>query len=425
MTAVDSNFIYEQSTEMYDDLQSPLKNAESAKFLEVMRRLHWETPLNAYYLAGWCVLAPVCGAISWRPHIWLTGIASAGKTWVINSLVKPMITPWVVHVKASVTEAGLRHKLGSDKRPVMVDEFETESQNAQHRAQNVIELARQASSEDDGAIVKGSSNGIAIEYRVNSMFMFSSISVALAQQADENRVSVLTLMDPVTQLDRTQEYKQSHFKDLSSRCAELVNDEYCRGLRARTISLIPIIRKNAKILALAASERLGSTRAGDQYGALLAGAYSLVSDKLITIEKAREWISVNDFTEEERNTESSDSLRCLDLILQHVVRVGSIDFSVAEMLKIVKNVDGESFMCENALLRLGIKYEYDNGSKWIVISNTHKAIGTILRDTSWPKMWGRILKRIHGAVDKKTVRFHDGVRTGAIAIPWNVVYDGD
>jgi hypothetical protein len=115
----------------------------------------------------------------------------------------------------------------------------------------------------------------------------------------------------------------------------------------------------------------------------------------------------------------------LDLILQHVVRVGSIDFSVAEMLKIVKNVDGESFMCENALLRLGIKYEYDNGSKWIVISNTHKAIGTILRDTSWPKMWGRILKRIHGAVDKKTVRFHDGVRTGAIAIPWNVVYDGD
>jgi nucleoid-associated protein YgaU len=30
-------------------------------------------------LAGWIALAPICGAMRWRPHLWLTAAAGAGK----------------------------------------------------------------------------------------------------------------------------------------------------------------------------------------------------------------------------------------------------------------------------------------------------------------------------------------------------------
>ena len=147
----------------------------------------------------------------------------------------------------------------------------------------------------------------------------------------------------------------------------------------------------------------------------------MISDKTITLDAAREWIGKNDFSEEKMTYTGSDSRRCLDIIMQHTIKIKDFNVSIAEMLAEVKHEKG-NHVYDIELKRIGIKYEYINGAEFVVISNSHKAIGSILRDTPWPKQWGRIIKRISGTSEKSCVRFCESVRTPAVYIPWEQVY---
>ena len=44
----------------------------------VYDRLPFENDIGAVALAGWTTLAPICGALQWRPHVWLTGASGSG-----------------------------------------------------------------------------------------------------------------------------------------------------------------------------------------------------------------------------------------------------------------------------------------------------------------------------------------------------------
>ena len=79
------------------------------------------------------------------------------------------------------TEAGLRGTLCSDAIPVIFDEFEQNDQRDKQIVQNVLALARIASSEG-GKIYKGTTTGGANAFEIRSMFCVSSINVALIQK---------------------------------------------------------------------------------------------------------------------------------------------------------------------------------------------------------------------------------------------------
>src|SRR3546814_12291625 len=99
-------------------------------------------------LAGWIAIAVICGALNWRPHVWLTGSSGSGKSWLLDNVIRPLIGAIAVHCHSNSTEAGIRQTLATDARPVLFDEAESEDAKAQVRIQQVLELSRQSSSEN-------------------------------------------------------------------------------------------------------------------------------------------------------------------------------------------------------------------------------------------------------------------------------------
>ena len=409
-------YIYEAAAPMPVDLADPLSAEEAYRFVELCGLLSWERPISAKLLAGWVAVAPVCGALAWRPHVWLTGPAGSGKTWVVDHLMRRVIGDIGLAVQSETTEAGLRQTLGHDARPVIFDEAEGENERAQLRIQNILALMRQASSESGSAIIKGSATGAARTYHIRSCFAFSSIGVGVQQHADATRVTVLSLRrddDP------------ARFPKLQQLRYELLTPEWIRRLHARLIRMIPVIRINAQAFATAGAARIGSQRLGDQVGALLAGTYALYSDEAVTPAAATEWMARQDWSEQEAVTDTADEATCLQTILEHLVRVETKTIkgerSIGELVELARGSDasdtGGWLEAGEILARIGIRIR---GTDFVVASN-HSEIQRILARTPWSRGWGRMLQRLPGAAAIGAPIHFAGIKCRGVAVPYEVV----
>ncbi|MFT4118727.1 CHC2 zinc finger domain-containing protein [Bradyrhizobium sp.] len=418
--------IYEAAPPLHMDISNGLTNRDAAELVSLCRMLQWEKPISATLLAGWIFLAPICGALGWRPHIWITGGAGTGKTWVQSEIVARILGNTAILPQSNTTEAGIRQLLGIDARPVVFDEAESQDMRAAERIQGIMFLARQASSESGGAIIKGTTGGKAMMFRVRSMFAFSSIGVGVQQYADQTRVTVLGM-----QVDeaKSRDQRAAEFVQIERRAVELLTPEYCAGMRARAVNMIGAVRANAKTFATAGAEVIGTQRLGDQIGTLLAGAYALHSNGLISPEQAREWIAKQDWSEETALTESKDEAACLARILEHTVRVQgdmghTSERSIGELISraLRQGYDGDigRGAAEETLLRIGVKID-GQGFK---VANTHSALEKILAGTPWAgKQHGRILKRLSGAKVHETERYGSGGTHRGVWLPASSVLD--
>lgn len=424
--AVPSRYIYELSEYLAVSLDAPLHVSEAIQLVNICERVSWEKPINGKLLAGWIVCAIVCGALRWRPHIWVTGSAGSGKSTVIDLIMKRALAAMCLYVQGETSEAGIRQTLGSDAFPVLFDEAESERKNAAHRMDNVMALVTQASSDSSASIVKGTAGGKALAYKIRSCFAFSSIAVNLKQHAARSRVTVLGV-----KINRNAD-AQSKYDELLALIADTLTDDYVARLHSRAIKLIPVIRKNADTFSRAGSDALGSKRMGDQIGALLAGSYALHSNSEITEEAARKWIKEQDWSEERGSDETSDELACLSFIMEttHPASVGRtlVQRNIGELIALASANATDDDVSKNdadlALRRIGIKVEEKD--RIVSISNTHHALAKILRDKSWENSWPRTLSRIEGA--KKTdkpVRFGFGVQSRAVTIPFSMIFDNE
>ncbi|PHS13445.1 MAG: hypothetical protein COA78_06830 [Blastopirellula sp.] len=415
-----TNFIYEKKPALESlQISRPLTNDEAVGLYHVTKAMNWHKPIDAVLLSGWCVLAPICGAIRWRPHVWLTGQKGTGKSWVVDNIVAPTIGGSALIVQSASTEAGIRQKLRQDARPVMFDEAEGENQHARQRMQSVLELARQASSDGLAEIAKGTAGGKALTYRVRSMFMLGSINVGLNHASDKSRFTVLNM-----KRSKHGDAGRKQFEELSALVDATLTKEWCASLRSRTYGLIPIIRENAEVLAKAAAEHIGNQRAGDQLGALLAGAYSLRSDAIMTLEDARKWVESYDWGLDQDEKQDSDEYQLLNELLHAQIRVdtqrGVKTRAISELVGTVNNGDDydvNQVEAEQSLARYGIRVIEGR----LVISESHPEIRKILSDSPWAQGWARILERIKGAEKKAGCRFA-GVNHRAVSIP---IDDGD
>ncbi len=384
-------YIYPAAVPIPINYADPLDPVEAAELSALCDRLSWEKPINGRLLAGWLAVAPICGALAWRPHIWLTGAAGTGKSWVMDNIMRPILGRVGLFVQSDTTEAGIRQALGYDARPVLFDEAEGESERAQVRMQNVMALMRQSSSENGSVIVKGSISGQVKTYSIRSCFAFSSIGVGIKQHSDATRVSVLSMKRPDAATNEAQ------FAALRAKAAELLSPAWVGRLHARMIAAIPAVRANAETFARAAAAEIGSQRMGDQNGALLAGAYALHEDGVIGYDAARAWVAKQDWSEQTAVQETPDEVLCLQRLLQQTVRMQengrSIDASVAEMIELCESsLDPDGNAYRTTLTRLGIKV----GGEEIAIANQHPWLADVMRGTAWGD-WGRVLGRLKGA----------------------------
>jgi len=421
LSAHRSRYIYERAEPLGIHTHDPLPPAEARRLIDLLQLLNWDREVNAYLLAGWCVVAPVCGALSWRPHIWLTGAAGTGKSWVFKNIVRRLLGDTAVAVQGETTEPGLRQMLGHDALPVVFDEAEGEDKRAQERMQQVLALMRAASADDGGIMAKGTTGGSARTYRIRSCFAFASIAYQVAQQSDRTRVTALGMRRAFD------EGREARWAKLQAEYVALITDEFVNRLHARTAQLIPVLLDNARTFAAAAAAVIGEQRAGDQLGALLAGAYSLASNSRITYEAAVEWVAARDWNDERGHDKTRDELALLAYLLDQIITIetthGRAERTLAELVAIAALRDTYSDItpegAQNALKRCGIKVE----GSMLVVSNSATWIAKRLEGKPWAKNHGRILQRIEGSEALATTRFGPGLTARAVAVPLALIFE--
>jgi putative DNA primase/helicase len=376
------------------------------EIIDIASRFHWEVPASGLLLAGWIALAPICGAMQWRPHVWLTASAGSGKSAILDRFIGILLESMALFPEGNTTEAFIRQQLRADAIPVIFDEAESNEKADRQRIQNILSLARVASSSGRGVIGKGGADGTAQSFTIRSMFLLCSISTALKQGADQSRFAQLTLRNPsfLPKAERT-----AHWSALDADITRLCTAEMGHRLLLRMVRQIPIIRDSVAVFRRAAAERFDSQRQGDQYGTLLAGAWSLANSRPATIDDAYQLIDANTWDAYTEQTEA-DEERCLQHILQHQLRVegdrgSAYNRTVWELVELARgsaaSMEITMTAAEAHLGRIGIKIESDR----IFVSNSAKGMRRILDGTAWADCYATVLGRLPAASKAGVVRF--------------------
>ena len=409
------------------DIQ-PLTDQQGAEILDIASRFLWEVPASGLLLAGWAALAPICGSLAWRPHLWLTASAGSGKSAILDRFLGTLLHELALWPEGSTTEASIRQELRADALPVIMDEAESNEESDRKRVQDILALARVASSSGRGFVGRGGADGAAQRFVARAMFLLCSISTALKQGADASRFTQLVLRNPSC---LPLEQRQAHWEALDRDMAALITPELGQRMLLRSVKLIPIIRDSVAVFRRAAALRFDSQRQGDQYGTLLAGAWSLMNSRVATEADAYGLIDSNEWQAYKDAVEQSDEERCLAHILQHQLRVEvertdvkgdklftrnlTITRTVWELVDAVsQGKDHGDVPVEDAISHLGrIGLRVKDGR--LLISNTALGLKRILANTAWSHSWPTVLARLPGAEKPGKVRFR-GIDSNSRAV---------
>lgn len=412
---LESDYVYTRGIRLPHYGDRPASNAEAARLLTLCESLSWRHPLSAKLLAGWCALAPVCGALNWRPHVWVSGKRGTGKTTVINRIVRPILGWGCLAIVGNTTEPGIRQHLGCDALPILYDEAEAESKRGQERMQAVLEFARPCSSESEAVVAKGTASGTGMQYKPRSMICFSSIGVAATQAADTSRIAVLELV----------EYGpgwQEHFRGVEAVMGETVaRDEYCGSIRARSLSLARVTRDNARTFARVVGARLNDARMGDQIGTLLAGAYSLTSRNIVDSTFASEWVGMQDWSFFEPHEADSDHNRAFTALVDAHVRIEqqdgpAITRTVGELVEESLRDRTTAEDAQAVLMRHGMRVMLDQ--QMLAVANGHQFLARVFADSPWAGKHKDQLARLPGATASEgVIAFGPGSRHRAVLVP--------
>lgn len=388
-----------------------LPTEHATRFLHLCRSLPWaNAEASGTILAGWLIAALICGAMPWRPHIWLSSEAAGGKSFILDHIIRPVLGRLCLAIQSKSTEAGIRQTLGRDALAVVFDEAETQNDRDRERFQQILDLARQASTEAGAEIIKGSANGNAKAFHIRSMFCFSSINVPLAQAADESRILVMNLRPNPDHRERAAE-----FRILQQIMSDTLTDGFSDMLLTRVMSLIPQIRANTLAFAQAIARTGSSVRAGVTLGACLAGAYALENDNEIEPSAADAYVAANPWITEitKSQNEQPEFERATHTLMAHKLRMNNRhgtaeDVPIGELVHIM---NGNSQMddpittheASTALNRVGLRVRRVGQ---LFIANNSTAAEAAFKGTPWAgTSWRKTLARSPNATTQGTQRF--------------------
>lgn len=426
---VDSEFIYEAGPRLRGPAVKPLPVDQARRVIDIAKRFNWEMPGSSALLAGWIVLAPLCGALRWRPHVWLSGGTGTGKTTILNDFVAPLMAGMELQVQGNSTEAGIRQTLRADARPVLFDESEQNDEREENRVQNILSLIRQSSSESQSRTLKGTTTGKHLEFHIRSMFCLASIQVGIKRQADHTRISVLSLYGNAQVQPDQLEAHQAKWLETERMLADLREDaEFAGRLVARSIAMYDVIRENMRTLVRVAAREFKSQRLGDQYGTMLAGTATLFYDHPISEEGALKLIRMFDwstFHEAAHEDESADALTAIMQIENRMdLERGSTTLTTGELVSIAFTGTAKNGVWREearaALGRLGLKVKpgivgQDAG---LLVANKSEKLTKALRGAPWAADWRSYLRRLPGAKPHNMpITFCQGFSARATFVP--------
>lgn len=406
---VKSRYTYVAASRLMRVQKEHAGNKHAHILREICERITWENPLSGILLSGWCVIAPICAALEYRPHIWIVGQSESGKSTVVDKIIKPVLGNIAMHVHGGTTEPALRDMMGYDARPILYDEAESEETRGTTEA--VIGLARKAST---GSVIKKFGQR---PFKARFSMCFSGINPAVHKTADKNRISFLVLKkdkrpDAMERYDQLCDLIDAH-----------ITEDFSEMLLARTVKYMDVLMENITIFQRAARKVIGGARASQQIGTMLAGAYLLSSSKVIEFEKAKEWIAQFEWNNHTAIDSESDSERLLQYISNSLVRWSpetktSRENSIGELIMVMYE-DPLRRDADSVLRNHGIAVKDGR----VYFSNSAPQMAKILDKKEWFANWSRTLGDLDGAVKEGNTYFSAGLRSRAVSIPISYFQD--
>lgn len=429
---------------------------EILKYLEITSALNWKEErrnLSILGLFGWTCVSVIGGIMSWRPHLWLDGPRSSGKTWIIKNLVSRALGDYCIRVKANTTEPGIRHQLNAKSFPLIFDEAEGETAADRARVDAIIKLARHSASEDGGSTVTtGMPGGIGQRrFIVRSSFLLTSITSQIDAPADQTRFAR-------AHLNEGRQFEE-FIKRIEGPAEELLTPDFSRRFIARMVMRAPDFQKTfAKMLQALTLLNL-ERRIVDVYGTFAAGAWLMLRDGVpADVAEAADFVGstfdivdqIQDFGQDIGR--EKDHFRLFHLIQSSSVRVESPNFGnrVEYMGSLIEAASGfgqgECCLSQADAIRVlkgyGIRpaciVEDNNGKRdfqiidndgiadCIVIHRNTETIRSFLKETGYARDYSQVMLQSEKVFSGRAVRFSSALGVGkSIVVPLSMFALGE
>jgi putative DNA primase/helicase len=416
---LESRYLYERGLSLPAPTADPLSDEDGQRIARLVNRFGFSKPDAGKLLAGWIFLAPVAGALRWRPHVWVFGPAGSGKTTLLENFVAMLLGENKVFSQGDSTEAGLRQTLKSDALPLMIDESEANEDEARARVQKTLVMLRQASSRSEAKTLRGTVNGQAQAFHIQSMALLGSIAVAISEKADNDRFCRLELKGGNGSAVARDEWAVT-----VQMLADLRADRPMpQRLLARGIALFSVLERNVELFIRAATAKFGSPRHGDQYGTLLAGWWTLQHSAPATAGDAERVLAQFNWADELGEHAESDGEKCIRLLCNAQIRGGGGEsYPVRTLLARVvgQSVVGVSLTSDEARRLLNDNGINTTGDRQVAFANQHAGL-KLLAGAKFGVDLRSYLLQVEGATRLDARRFGPGPKQRAIGIPFRAV----
>ncbi|ARU03911.1 hypothetical protein CCO03_03750 [Comamonas serinivorans] len=399
LSGIKSRHIYTAAAPL-GRLGAPATDDEGQHLLEVAKMARWVNPDSAQFLVGWLFVAPVCGALGWRPHIWITGGKGSGKSTLVEDFVTPLLgKACLVFDGGGTSEAGIRQSLSADARPVLIDESETDDDENRRQINKVLQLARSSSSAGAAKLVKGTVGGKALSFHIRSMFCLASVNMGLVKATDISRFALLNLRP-----EGDNDGHPDHFDEFKQALLGIELDgKWSDRLLARALSLAPIILATVKVFAHAIERQGKDRRFADQHGTLLAGAWCLTHSEEPSQEQADEIAaSISwDAAVVGRAESVPDEQKCLQLLLDSSVPHHGDHITIRSLVKIahgltVDGLDIKPNVAKRMLTDRWITVSRQDGVPYLAIRHQSTGVNELLGRSRFGIDWAGHLARLSG-----------------------------
>ena len=302
------------------DGQAAGEAGPAAELTALLECWNWGQPrLAPRLMLGWVLAALLCGALDWRPHVWLTAPRGSGKSTLLKMLGHLLQRDNYLLAAENASAASVRGKLGYDARPVMRDENEPSEDN---RALNqVVDLLRLASS--GGTVMRATVDQSVVEQTVRFVAICASVVRPALKSQDASRIAVLQLLRPSP---------GSVEPLLRPALLELLGRRLLRRALDGWKDWPEVLHAWRSGLAAQGLE----ARAQDQYGTLLALAWLAEQDGVPDTDSIEEWaVLAAELTQPDRAEERPEWFRLIETLAATTLRdeASRHDASVAELLE--------------------------------------------------------------------------------------------
>lgn len=427
----------------HPDAQPGGEQGPAAQLLTMLRSWAWYRPsLDPVLLLGWICAAMLGGALHWRPACWLTGDRGTGKS-TLQDLVKLLFVEGEgIYVSSDATAASLRQFVRHDALPVGLDEAESEDDNT--RLNNLIALARQASS--GGTVLRGGADHTGQSFIARFAIMYSSILIPPLRPQDLSRIAVLNL-HPLPRGGKAPLLQPDQLRLLGTQLLRRLADQW-HHLQDRLDTW------RATLLAAGYD-----SRGADQFGTMLACADLALHDHAPDSDTLAEMVGeLTSTTAAERAEEMPDWARCLQHITSSMPPVGGLReqrtlgtwLAIAANRKVLRDEQGqprepervERDQAQDVLAASGMRFELarradgspelNAAGEWegaMAVANSHQQVQAIFEGTHWaarsgaPGVWRQTLERVPGSMKGAPVWLR-GTKTRTTLVPIGRVLAG-